>query len=844
MTALAGERGRVTAVLGPTNTGKTHLAVESMLSYRTGMIGFPLRLLAREIYDRVVAQKGRGCVALVTGEEKRVPAHPRYFVCTVESMPLDRAVDFVAIDEIQLAADRERGHVFTDRLLHARGRVETMLLGAATIRPLLRRLVPDAEFVIRPRFSKLSYAGMRKLSRLPPRTAIVAFSAASVYAVAEQMRRQRGGCAVVLGALSPSTRNAQVAMYQAGEVDYLVATDAIGMGLNMDVNHVAFGSLSKFDGQHMRRLQPAEVAQVAGRAGRHVGDGTFGGTDALEGFDPDLVEAIEAHRFAPLHALQWRNTALDFRNIRALSASLAAPPPVRGLMRTRSADDSLALELLTADAEVMARVRHPGAVRRLWDVCQIPDFRKLSTESHAGLLKRVFLHLATDDGRLPDDWAARQVARLDRTDGDIETLMGRIAGIRLWTYITHRGDWLVDAEAWQERSRSIEDRLSDALHDRLTQRFVDRRATRLARGLRADTRLLGTVTSNGEVVVEGHDVGRLEGFRFPPDRRARGEEARLLGTAARRILADALPPRVARMCAEPDSAFALDGSGTIAWRDAPVALFRAGDAPLAPRIELLSSDLLNGPQRERLRQRLTLWRGAEIARRLPALDRLALMPLNGAARGLAYQLIEGLGLIATGDARAQIAALTAADRKALARAGVRFGRFHVSIAGGHSAAQLTLRARLWATAEVWEGELPLPAQGRVSMVVDATLPAAYYGAIGYPVFGPRAIRADIVERLAAQARRLAVKGPFEIGAGLSSLAGCPPQALALVLAEMGFQPLESEGGGSLRFALPARKEHPGTRPPKSRRRRRAAREAASPFSKLRDHFGDGDGEDR
>ena len=390
MTALAGERGRVTAVLGPTNTGKTHLAVERMLGYRTGMIGFPLRLLAREIYDRVVAQKGRGCVALVTGEEKRVPAHPRYFVCTVESMPLDRAVDFVAIDEIQLAADRERGHVFTDRLLHARGRVETMLLGAATIRPLLRRLVPDAEFVIRPRFSKLSYAGMRKLSRLPPRTAIVAFSAASVYAVAEQMRRQRGGCAVVLGALSPSTRNAQVAMYQAGVVDYLVATDAIGMGLNMDVNHVAFGSLSKFDGQHMRRLQPAEVAQVAGRAGRHVGDGTFGGTDALEGFDPDLVEAIEAHRFAPLHALQWRNTALDFRNIRALSASLAAPPPVRGLMQTRSADDSLALELLTADAEVMARVRHPGAVRRLWDVCQIPDFRKLSTESHAGLLKRVF----------------------------------------------------------------------------------------------------------------------------------------------------------------------------------------------------------------------------------------------------------------------------------------------------------------------------------------------------------------------------------------------------------------------------------------------------------------------
>ena len=387
---------------------------------------------------------------------------------------------------------------------------------------------------------------------------------------------------MVLGALSPSTRNAQVAMYQAGEVDYLVATDAIGMGLNMDVNHVAFGSLSKFDGQHMRRLQPAEVAQVAGRAGRHISDGTFGGTDALEAFDSDLVEAIEAHQFAPLQALQWRNTALDFRNVRALSAGLATPPPVRGLMRTRSADDSVALDLLAADEEVMAVARHPDAVRRLWDVCQIPDFRKLSTENHAGLLKRVFLYLATDDGRLPDDWVARQVARLERTDGDIETLMGRIAGIRLWTYITHRADWLVDAQAWQERSRSIEDRLSDALHDRLTQRFVDRRAARLSRGLRADTRLLGTVTPNGEVVVEGHEVGRLEGFCFRPDRHARGEDARLLGTAARRILADAIPPRIARMCAEPDDAFALDGSGIITWRDAPLALFHAGNAPLAP----------------------------------------------------------------------------------------------------------------------------------------------------------------------------------------------------------------------------------------------------------------------
>ena len=828
----AGKRCRVTAVLGPTNTGKTHLAVERMLGHRTGMIGFPLRLLAREIYDRVVAARGPGAAALVTGEEKRIPPNPKYFLCTVESMPLDRAVDFVAIDEIQLAADRERGHVFTDRLLHARGRDETMFLGAETIRPLLRRLVPEAEFIARPRFSKLSYAGRKKLSRLEPRSAIVAFSVANIYAVAEQMRRQRGGCAVVLGALSPSTRNAQVALYEAGEVDYLVATDAIGMGLNMDVNHVAFWSLSKFDGRSIRRLTAPELAQIAGRAGRHMSDGTFGGTEAAGDFEPELVEAIENHRFGTLKRLYWRNRTLNFRSPRTLLRSLEAGPPDPVLLRGPSADDSLALATLAKDSEVGARASNPGAVQTLWDVCQIPDFRKLSPESHAGLLKRIFLHLAEDDGRLPDDWIARHVSRLDRTDGDIETLMGRIAGIRTWTYVAHRSDWLDDAAGWQARSRAIEDRLSDALHDRLTQRFVDRRAAYLARRLRSDDRLLGTVTDAGDVIVEGHRVGVLDGFRFRPDPDEREDGSRLLTTAARRILTDAMAPRIAALCADPDRRFTLDETGAIQWRSGPVARLAPGEGLLTPQIALVPSDLLSGPQRDRLRRRLALWRDREIERRLGRLLRLADAPLKGAARGLAFQLVEGASIVACTDARDQINALTPADRRTLTDLGVKRGVHYVYVDTLQSGVRLELRARLWAAANAWHGPLPVPTSGRVSIAVDPDMPTAYYRVIGYPVFGPRAIRVDIAERLAARVRRLARNGPVSLTAGLATLAGCSTSILALVLAEMGFRPVEGGPEDALRFALPERKR-PRGRARKTDTKRRKSREADdSPFAKL------------
>src|SRR5712671_2465753 len=458
--AMLSSAPRLVAVLGPTNTGKTHLAIERMLGHRSGVIGFPLRLLAREIYDRIVKLRGARSVALITGEEKISPPSASYFVCTVESMPLDRPVDFLAVDEIQLCADPERGHVFTARLLHARGLQETMFLGADTIRPLLRILVPEAEYVSRPRFSTLSYTGYKKVVRLPPRSAVVAFSMADVFSLAELVRRQRGGTAVVMGALSPRARNAQVGMFQAGEVDYLVATDAIGMGLNMDLDHVAFARLGKFDGRGPRRLIAAEMAQIAGRAGRHMSDGTFG-TTADEGqLDPEIVAAVEEHRFEPLTRLSWRNTQLRFNSVGALLQSLDERPRAPGLVQMRGADDHRSLQLLSRNAEVSALATNPGAVRLLWEVCQIPDFRKVMSDSHARFLAHCFVHLAGPEGRLPASWVGAQMAQLDRLDGDIDTLMTRIAHIRTWTYMTHRSDWIDSAADWQERARSIEDRLS------------------------------------------------------------------------------------------------------------------------------------------------------------------------------------------------------------------------------------------------------------------------------------------------------------------------------------------------------------------------------------------------
>jgi ATP-dependent RNA helicase SUPV3L1/SUV3 len=804
---------RLVAVLGPTNTGKTHLAIERMLDHQTGMIGFPLRLLARENYDRVVKRRGARAVALITGEEKILPPNPSYFVCTVESMPLDRPVEFLAVDEIQLCADPERGHVFTARLQHARGTMETMFLGADTIRPLMRRLVPEAEYVSRPRLSTLSYIGHKKVTRLPPRSAVVAFAVADVFALAELVRRQRGGTAVVLGALSPRARNAQIGMFQAGEVDYLVATDAIGMGLNMDLDHVAFARLAKFDGRFLRRLSPAEIAQIAGRAGRHMSDGTFG-TTAEEGpLDPASVAAVEEHRFEPLTRLSWRNTNLNFRSIGALLQSLDERPPNSSLVPVRDADDHRALQHLAHSADVAALATHPGAVRLLWEVCQIPDFRKVMSDSHARFLGQCFGHLAGPVGRLPTGWIGDQMAQLDRVDGDIDTLMARIAHIRTWTYIAHRGDWVDGATGWQERARGIEDRLSDALHDSITQRFVDRRSAFLVRRLAGDADLLASVAADGEVRVEGTPVGRLDGFRFVPDAAEEGA-ARTLISAANRVLRTEIAARGRRLAGDGDDNFALDPTGVLQWRGATVGRLVAGETPLTPRVEIAAGNFLDGELRERARQRLMLFAKGEIERRLAPLFALQEAPLSAAARGLVFRFVEALGCLPAAEIQDQVRTLDPPTRRLLGRLGLRFGTESVYLTPLLRLDAVRFRALLW-TVRHGRSQPRLPgARGHgKTFAADPLMPPSFYTAIGRRVVGGLAVRADRLEQFAAAARGRARAGRFAIDAQLAAAAGVRLAEVPRLLAGLGYRVVAGDGE-AVAVAPPRRRSpRPAAKPP-------------------------------
>jgi len=633
-------RARVRAVLGPTNTGKTHLAIERMLGHASGMIGLPLRLLAREVYDRVVAAKGEHLAALITGEEKIVPDTARYFVCTVEAMPLDRAVEFLAIDEIQVARDLDRGHVFTERLLNARGFGETMLLGAETMRPIIRKLLPDAEIIRRERMSTLAYAGPKKITKLPKRSAVVAFSAEEVYAIAELLRRHRGGAAVVMGALSPRTRNAQVALYQNGEVDFIVATDAIGMGLNMDVDHVAFASRRKFDGRTWRDLRADELAQIAGRAGRFTRDGAFGETGECEPFDEEMVERVEAHEFESIEAVQWRNEVLKFDSVQKLIASLETPPDRNGLLRVRGADDEFVLRRILDEPDLMERVRGPDDVRRVWDACQLPDFRKLSKDEHAQLALRIAGYILASKGRVPSQWVGAEIEKLDRADGDLAALQSRLAHIRTWTYAASRADWLEGVEDWRMKTREVEDKLSDALHEALTQRFIDRRTSALLKGLKREDALLAGISEEGEVTVEGHFVGRLEGLEFKPDpRTSSGLEGRAVRNAAMRALRPEVSGRLARIAGAVDDEITLGRDGRVRVDGAVVAGLAAGAPVLKPRLELIGGDTALETQRAAARERLELWLAQSVANDLRPLVALETAWRDGRlppdARGLA-----------------------------------------------------------------------------------------------------------------------------------------------------------------------------------------------------------------
>lgn len=834
----------VKAVLGPTNTGKTYLAIDRMLGHESGMIGFPLRLLARENYDRVVALKGAGAVALITGEERIVPANPRYFLCTVEAMPRDRAVAFLAIDEIQLCADPERGHVFTDRLLHARGTQETIFLGAETMAPIIRRLIPDVEIERRERFSRLSYGGFKKLTRLPPRTAVVAFSAANVYAVAELLRRQRGGAAVVLGALSPRTRNAQVAMYEAGEVEYLVATDAIGMGLNMNIAHVGFSSLTKYDGTGFRRLMPAEVGQIAGRAGRYMQDGTFGPTAELNPFEPDLVEAVQNHEFETVRGLFWRSNVLDFASPESLRRSLDVRPPSPELRRARAADDYNALLAVSAHADIKDTASNPERVRLLWEVCQIPDFSGDLSGNHHRLVARIYRFLTHAKASLPPEWIERSIGQFDRTDGDIDTLMARISGVRTWSYITHRRSWLDDHEGWQARARALENKLSDALHDRLTQRFVDRKAAVLTRRLRENKELLAGVTQDGKVTVESEEVGRLDGFKFVPSDHDVAASARLMA-AANNAVRESIGARIAALAGSQDDAFVLDhAAAQINWQDAPVARIVAGADILHPAIEVLPSELLDAPLREEVRKRLQGWLDAHLGAELAPLFVLAQADFTGAARGLAFRLGEGLGcaLRARGDDPG--AHLSDDDKKALAKAGVRIGVATAYLPAMLKGRVMALKAMLF---RIRHGtEQPLPDGGATAMPRSELVDDNWYLSLGFCPAGPIAIRADELERMLAALRRGTKEGEFAVSPDILSRIDAPASVFARMLRSQGYEVREAEDGIRVsRRPRPKRNPPRGkggpkeakVRPPQGRakpKQKEPAFDPDSPFAKLQE----------
>jgi ATP-dependent RNA helicase SUPV3L1/SUV3 len=783
---------RIVAVLGPTNTGKTHYAIERMLAHRTGVIGLPLRLLAREVYDKIVALRGPSVVGLVTGEERIVPERVQYWVCTVEAMPLDIGADFVGVDEVQLCADPERGHVFTDRLLRARGLHETLFMGAETMKSAIAALEPRAQFVRRERFSELSYTGSKKISRLKPRSAIVGFSVENVYAIAELIRRQKGGCAVVMGALSPRTRNAQVEMYQNGDVDYLVATDAIGMGLNLDISHVAFSALSKFDGRRMRYLMPNELAQIAGRAGRYMEPGTFGVTGEANPLDDKVVEAITSSRFAPVKKLQWRNERLEFGSIDRLVRSLETPTQDDWLTRTRESDDLAALKSLQTVAEVDARVSTPHDVKLLWDVCCIPDFRGISKGEHSALLERIFGFLH-DEGRVPAAWMSGQIARIDRTDGDIDTLSKRLAYIRTWTYVAQRKGWVEDEKHWRDAARAVEDRLSDALHGALTQRFVDRRTSILLRRLKQKESLVADVNDKGEVTVEGEMIGRLEGFRFVQDKTASPEEAKTVRQAAVAALAPHFNLRADKLYNAPDTEMDFTEQGGLMWGEMAVGKLSAGADPLKPEVEAFVDEEAGADVAEKVKRRLQHFIDRKVAAGFEPLIKMRDdAELTGLAKGFAFQMVEALGLTSRDAVAKEVKELDQDARGQLRKHGVRFGQFTIFMPLLLKPAPTRLRLVLWSLQKNLSEFPEAPPAGLVTVPAVKDAPEGYYTQAGYRLAGERAIRIDMLERLADQLRVEDSRGGFEAKPDMLSITGMTLEQFSGLMEGLGYKAEKGE----------------------------------------------------
>jgi len=789
---------RISAVLGPTNTGKTHYAIERMLSYKSGIIGLPLRLLAREVYDKIVSLRGVSKVALLTGEERIIPHKAQYWVCTVEAMPEGLHNDFLAVDEIQLANDPERGHIFTDRLLRSRGAHETLFLGSETMRNPIKSLVPDAHFISRERLSNLVYTGSKKISRVPARSAIVGFSVDNVYSIAEILRRLKGGAAVVMGALSPRTRNAQVDLYQNGDVDYLVATDAIGMGLNLDINHVAFSSLSKFDGRRSRNLAPNELAQIAGRAGRGMNNGTFGVTGDAKPLDTKVATSIMEHRFSPQKTLQWRNANLEFGSIERLIESLEILPDNPSLIKARDSDDLLALKTLAQSETIISRVTDPATVKLLWKVCSIPDFRSIGHGEYAKLLETIFINLF-DLGRIPDDWLQKQVCSLENTHGNIDTLSKRLAYMRTWTYVSQRKGWVDDDDHWRNRTRVIEDLLSDALHECLKKTFVDRRTSVLMRRLKDKEAMVAEVDNQGQVTIEGEFVGKLEGFRFTADKEANGAEFKAVKAAAMEALVPHFNLMADRFYNAPDTEIDFTDQGGLMWGENALGKLLAGDNPLKPGLRVFVEENVSIEIQQKVERRLQHFIDRKIAalfEPLLALERDD--KLSGLARGFAYTLVENFGLVPRESVSETVKSLDQDARATLRKHGVRFGQHTIFMPLLLKPAPTRLRLVLWSLTNNIDEFPSAPPPGLVTVPTESFALSGVDTMSGYRNAGDRAIRVDMLERLADLLRSQDSKSGFECNSDMLSITGMTLEQFAGLMVGLGYK---AEKGSRLKVVL-------------------------------------------
>jgi len=780
---------KVTAVLGPTNTGKTHLAIETMLSFDSGMIGFPLRLLAREVYDKVIKKIGLEKVALITGEEKIIPSNAKFFLCTVESMPIDKHLDFVGVDEIQMCADHERGHIFTDRLLNLRGNKLTMFMGSNTIKKIISKLDDDIEFINRNRLSKLSYVGHKKISRINRKTAIIAFSAEEVYAIAELIRRQKGGAAIVMGSLSPKTRNAQVELYQSGDVDFLVATDAIGMGINMDLDHIYFSNLKKYDGKKLRKLNRSEIGQIAGRAGRYLNNGNFGVTGDCKEINPEEVELLEKHKFEEIQSLFWRNSNLNFNSSSSLIKSLDEKPNKSWLRKIKECEDERALKFFLQEKESQNFDFKDEKLLLLWECCQIPDFVKKTYGNHYDVIRNVFKYLSSSKGKITSEYMRLQLIKLDKLDGNVDSLSNRIANVRTWSYVSNKNNWVENQNYWIEKTKLLEDKLSDRLHEELTKTFIDKRASVLARGLKQDMTFDTKILENNDVMIDGQFIGKINGLKLELDLKkgALETDIKSLKKAARQTVGPELEKRIQIII--DTGLIELKDDFKIYWNKFPISKLKAGKDYLNPNLDLIVDDIIDQSQKTKLTYYIEKWLKNKISNVLTSLiDLKNLNEKNSSIKALAYQLYENNGVIKRNQVLEYLKNLGQTERKILRDLGVKFGRYHVFLYRLIKPEAVALRTLLWKNYNQKYFNLKPPTFG-LNFLENKDLKNKNFMLLcGFEKFDNFFVRIDILERLFM----LIIKSEKEIKMTpeMLNLLGCNKENFKKLLKNMNYKVIE------------------------------------------------------